>query len=230
MKVSRLRGLGAAAEARGHVVVIDVLRAFTTAACAISVGARRIVLVADADEALRLRTTLDRAVVVGEHEGRKIAGFDYGNSPAEILAQDLTGRTVILRSSSGTQGVVQASDATEILLGSLVVAHATELYLREHAHECTLLAMGSPFGGDGDEDDACADLLETRLRGERIDRATVLDRVRSSDAGQLALDPAADWIAPEDLAIACQLDRFDFALPVRRAGNLLVTEGWWPGA
>jgi 2-phosphosulfolactate phosphatase len=222
MHVHRLRTVSSAPSACGHVVVIDVLRAFTTAACALHRGAERIVLVAEPEEAFALRASIPRSVVAGEHRGRKIDGFDFGNSPHDVLAADLTGRTLILRSSSGTQGVVRASSAECVLLGSLVVASATVRHLREHAGVTSLLAMGSPFGGCGDEDDACADWLATHLSGAVPDTAEIVRRVRESDAGRLATNPAADWISPEDLAIAADVDRFDFAMPVRREDGRLV--------
>lgn len=201
--VHRARGIESAAGARGHVVVIDVLRAFTTAAYAFASGAERIVL-------------------VGEHEGRKIAGFDHGNSPAEIARTDLRGRVVVLRSSSGTQGVVGATRADAIVVASLVVAAATARWLATRARDVTLLAMGTPFGGDGLEDDACADHLEALLAGRAPDAARTRELVLASDAAKLALDPAVDWISPADLACALDVDRFDFALIVEREDGLWV--------
>lgn len=227
MKVTIARRIEHAPSARGHVVVIDVMRAFTTAAYALAAGAERVVLVGTPEEAFALRDRSDhdrdrRIVLVGESHGRKIAGFDHGNSPAEIERADLRGRVVVLRSSSGTQGVVQATNATAIALGSLVVASATVRWLRRHAAEATFLAMGSPYGGDGAEDDACAEWMAAQLRGAPIADDVTLARVRASDAAREALDPAVDWTSPADLACACAIDRFDFAMPVTREDGLLV--------
>ncbi len=222
MKITIAQRLPAAESARGHVVVIDVMRAFTTAAFAIHAGAERIVLVSGAEEAFATRSRLFRSVLVGEDRGRKIDGFDHGNSPAEMEGADLAGRTVILRSSSGTQGVVRARSADAVLLGSLVTASATVRYLREKAREVTFLAMGSPYSGEGSEDDACAELMAALLRGESADTARTIRAVRSSEAGRQALDPAVEWTSPEDLDRACALDRFDFALPVELEDGLLV--------
>ena len=220
--VHRARGIESAPGARGHVVVIDVLRAFTTAAYAFASGAERIVLVSGADEAFALRAAMPEAVLAGEHEGRKIAGFDHGNSPAEIARTDLRGKVVVLRSSSGTQGVVGATRASAIVLGSLVVASATSRWLLDRAGEVTLLAMGTPFGGDSLEDDACADHFESLLAARTPDPQRTRDRVLQSDAAKLALDPAADWISPADLDCALDIDRFDFAMVVERESGLWV--------
>lgn len=223
MLIERRRGIDAAASAQGHVVVIDVLRAFTTAAYALASGAREIVLVGTADLAFALRRRWPAAVLVGESGGRPIAGFDHGNSPAAMRSLDLHGRTVILRSSSGTQGVVRARSAARVFLGSLVVARATAECLRS-APRITLLAMGSVAGPDGPEDDACADYLQELLEGGAGDRDRARRVVRESPAALQALDPEIDWITPADLECALAVDCFTFAMPVRRDGDLLIAE------
>lgn len=222
LRVGIARRIAAAPRARGQVVVIDVMRAFTTAAYAVARGAERIVLVSGIDEAFELRARIGGSVLAGESAGRKIEGFDHGNSPAEIERADLSGRTVILRSSSGTQGVVESRAAEGRWLGSLVTASATARALRAIGGEVTLLAMGSPYSGEGAEDDACAEHLRALLLGERTDPERTLAAVRASEAGRQALDPAVDWTSASDLACACAIDRFDFALPVAREDGLLV--------
>lgn len=221
-RVVRASGLGAAAGARGAVVVIDVLRAFTTAAYAIAAGAGEVVLVATVEEAFALRAARwPGALLVGEVGGRPVAGFDHGNSPEAISALDLAGHRVILRSSSGTQGVARARGAASIWLGSLVTASATARAL-EAEPLVTLLACGAPDGPEGDEDEACADLLEARLAGRPCDQRAVVRRVEDSRAARLADDPRVDWITRGDVARAADLDRFGFALRVADEDGLRV--------
>jgi 2-phosphosulfolactate phosphatase len=216
-------GVEAASSARGHVVVIDVIRAFTTAAFAFASGATEIALVGTAEEAFALRERWRGAVLMGESGGRPIPGFDFGNSPAALLGQDLRGRRAILRTSSGTQGVVRATSADAVVLGSLVVAGATCRWLRaEGAEHGTLLAMGSAFGPDGPEDVVCATYLQALLRGEAADAAAAAREVRRSPAARLATQAGIDWISPDDLWCAVHVDRFDFAMPVERRGPLHV--------
>jgi 2-phosphosulfolactate phosphatase len=79
-------------------------------------------------------------------------------------------------------------------------------------------------GRDGDEDTACADYLAALLRGEPIDTAALVRRVRESDAGRLFADPADPVFPTSDLDLCTDLDRFDFALQVERRDGLLVME------
>jgi 2-phosphosulfolactate phosphatase len=223
MRVARVAGLAGARDVRGTVVVIDVLRAFTTAACALASGARAIELVATPAEGLARKAADPALVLVGEVGGRPIAGFDHGNSPECMSQLDLAGRTLVLRSSSGVQGALLASrTCAALFLGSFVTASATVRAARALAGDVTLVAMGSPEGPDGPEDEACAELLATLLADETPDHARLLRTAHASPAAQLALDPAVDWITSGDLALALALDRFDFAVQASLRDGVLV--------
>jgi len=226
MRVRRARGLTGARGARGTVVVIDVLRAFTTAAYACASGARAIELVGTPAEGFARKAAEPSLVLVGEVGGRPIAGFEHGNSPERMHTLALDGRTLVLRSSSGVQGALAALASCEALyLGSLVTAAATERAVRALGGEVTLVAMGaggSEIGLDGPEDDACAELLAARLEGRPFEWAALERLVRESPAARAALDPAESWISPGDLELALALDRLDFALRARLEGGRLV--------
>lgn len=225
MKVERRRGLAEAPHATGDVVVIDVLRAFTTAAFAFGSGASEIVLVSTPEETLELKQKYPRAKLCGEIGGRPIDGFDFGNSPAQIARANLKGRTLILRSTNGTQGVVLATKAERVWLGSLPVAGVTCELLAAKAKHVTLLALGSAFGSgelDGPEDDACGDLMEELLAGRTPDLARIREKIQNSPAGKRAVDPVVDWITPEDLECALDYDFFGFAMVMTREKGVCV--------
>jgi 2-phosphosulfolactate phosphatase len=211
-------------KATDTVVVIDVLRAFTTAAYAFAAGAVDIRPVATVEEALSLRAQNPGWLVMGEAGGRPVAGFDFGNSPAAFLDVDLSGRHLVQRTSAGTQGVVRSRNARRPLVASLVVARATAETIRRHAPETvTLVITGARPDRPGDEDAACADYLEALLTGTSFDRGTIMRRVRQSWAGRLftRADPA---FPAADLDCALDIDRFDFALEVRQWRGLHVIE------
>jgi 2-phosphosulfolactate phosphatase len=119
--------------ARGIVIVIDVIRAFTVAAYAYAGGASRLWLVRATDEAFALRKRELTSLLAGEVGGRLIPGFDLNNSPSVMAASDLRGRSIIQRTGAGTQGAVKAQDATHLLICSLVNARATAQHARELA-------------------------------------------------------------------------------------------------
>lgn len=211
MIVYRRSGLEGARAATGSAVIIDVFRAFTTAAFCIAAGAREVVLVGDHEQALSLKAADRSLFLTGEIGGRPIPGFDIGNSPSGIDGLDLSGRRVVQRTSAGTQGVVAAAGAGEIVLGSLVIAAATTRHLRGRG-EISLVAMGTHGGDDHGEDEICAAYLE-RLLGGAAPTPPIIP---------LAASGWPDWFPRRDAELALQLDRFDFALPVTREGGLLV--------
>ena len=216
MNVRITRFVEGARDATGHAVIVDVFRAFTTAAFCVAAGAREIVLVADQEQALALKREDPSLFLTGEIGGRPIPGFDVGNSPSAIERLDLNGRRVVQRTSSGTQGVVAATGARGIALGSFVTAQATVDHLRRVGDDVTIVAMGHNALAEADEDELCARYLEALLQGERPAPPTVFLE------GDHAAEGWPDWFPRRDAELACQVDRFDFALPVAREDGLLV--------
>jgi 2-phosphosulfolactate phosphatase len=80
-------------------VIIDVFRAFTTAAGALANGATKVIIVRDVEEALRLRAAGVRQLCMGQVGRRAPSGFDLGNSSFEASQADLDGRAIIQRTS-----------------------------------------------------------------------------------------------------------------------------------
>ncbi len=101
--------------ATGMVLVIDVLRAFSTAAYAFSRRAKAILLVSGVEKALILKTQIPNSKIMGEVGGLPPWGFDFGNSPTQIIEQELTGLTLIQRTGAGTQGAVRCVNADNLL-------------------------------------------------------------------------------------------------------------------
>lgn len=202
----------------GPVVVIDVLRAFTTAAYAFGAGASAIYLVATVEEALMLKADHPDVLAMGEDHGRRPDGFDFPNSPVAVSRADLAGRTMVQRTSAGTQGVVAAVDATRLWAASLVCASAT-------ARAVEASGLGDPSyvitgcfpdrsEDTGDDDRLTADLIERARTDRSIDASTaanqLLDTMEASRT--LALGPA--HCDPLDIEFASDVDRFDFAMEV----------------
>ncbi|MBA2317740.1 MAG: 2-phosphosulfolactate phosphatase [Euzebyales bacterium] len=206
--------LAGAGEATGVVVVVDVLRAFSTAAYALAAGAREIVCVATVEEALALRDQRPGTLVMGEVGGLPVGGFDLDNSPLGVRDRDLDGRTLVQRTTAGTQGVVRSRNADVLLAASFVCAEATVRHLRSlDPDEVTFVITGRDTR-DGDEDQACADWIAARLTGERPDPGPYLARVPTSDAGKRFADPADSDFPAADLDACCALDAVDLALRV----------------
>jgi 2-phosphosulfolactate phosphatase len=215
-----VEGVHGAREATGVVVVIDVMRAFTTAAYAFAAGAAEIALVASVEEALALR-----GFRMGEVGGRLIPGFDHSNSPSRLIGRRLQGRAV-LRTGSGTRCVAEATRATQIWLGSLVVASATIRALAGE-NEVTFVASGVP--NEGEEDVACAELMAARLQGIPYAPESAVATVRNSRAAARHRASDSDFPA-EDVDCAVAIDAFDFAMKAERSGSGWIAKRFHVGA
>ena len=210
-------------EASGFVVVVDVLRAFTTAAHAFNVGAEKILPVAGVEEAIQLRKRIPGSLIMGEVDGEKPAGFDFGNSPAAISVLDLSGRTLIQRTSAGTQGIVRAVNANHLFAASFVVAKATaEVILRCNPAVVSFVITGESAARDGDEDRACAEYIQAVVMNEVTDKSAYIERVGSSSAGRSFLNDRNQTFLRNDFVMSIQTDIFPFTLPVEWEDSLWV--------
>ena len=209
--------------ARETVVVIDVLRAFTTAAYAFLAGVRDIILVATVEEAFALKQANPELLLLGETDGLAVEGFDFSNSPSALLDENLRGATLVQRTSAGTQGVIRSKNAKRILVTGLCNASATVSYLERFEIEDLCLVETGVFGaGSGVEDSVCGDVLEALLSGHAVHRNNVVERVRQAPASRKFLDKSRSAFPLADLECAVNLDQFDFAMEVRREDERLV--------
>ncbi len=208
----------------GAAVIVDVMRAFTTAAYAFEAGAREIFLVGTVEEALSLRDCLG-ALAMGEVGGEPVPEFDLGNSPRQVRGRHLDDRIVVQRTSNGTQAVASCAEADPLLATSFVCAEATVRFLlNRQPARATFVVTGAQSDREGDEDHACAEYLAARVRGQRPDVRPYLERVRASDVGRhFARGGGSEHEhAPEDLELALEVDRFPRAMVVSRHGELAV--------
>jgi len=151
------------------VAVIDVLRACTTIAFALTRGCSSIIPVASVEAATSLAASLDKKVILlgGEREGKRIDGFDLGNSPAEYTAEIVKGKTLVLATTNGTRAMSMSEGAREILITSFVnmgsvVEHAAGL-----GDEGLTIVCAGKNNRFALEDAVCAGMVIERLCKDR---------------------------------------------------------------
>jgi 2-phosphosulfolactate phosphatase len=150
-------------------IVVDVIRATSTIAQALSSGYRRVLCVAEIEQARALRAELPDSVVGGERDAVRIEGFDVGASPREFLGPKA--ETLILSTTNGTRTIVTASErCDEVLIGSLLNLEAVVRAARERGEDVAVICAG--YKGAFAFDDAyCAGRIVQALDGERTDAA-----------------------------------------------------------
>ena len=212
-----------AEEAQGTTIIIDVFRAFTTAAIAFDRGAKEIVLFADPNDALDLHRKGVGDYLMGEVSGKKPDGFHFGNSPHEISDVDMTGKTLIQSTRAGTVGVEAATNAAEVFLGSFVVAQATVDAIRKESPSLvSIIAMGDQGVVRADEDEQCGIYLRNIMEDRKPDFNAVKSLIMTGGATQKFFDPEQPQYHPEDVTLALQADRYSFAMKISREDGLLV--------
>jgi 2-phosphosulfolactate phosphatase len=212
VEIVHLTGVDGARQARGTVVVIDVLRSFTVSAYALAGGARECLLVPTVAEARALHAGIPRSVISAEEEALPVPGIPISNSPTQVTTADLEGRTLIQRSSAGTTVMASIASADGLYAASLVVATATvKACTSSRPRVLTMVASA-----DHPEDHACAAYMEALIRGEQPDLDRLLQPLRDSERYARAV--RGDWpgFPPSDIELSLAVDRFDFAMPVTR--------------
>jgi 2-phosphosulfolactate phosphatase len=161
-------------------VVIDVLRATSSIATAISSGCRAVIPAGSRDEALCLRATHPEALLGGEIGGKKIDGFDLGNSPADFTRQAVEGREVIMSTSNGTKAILAARKGganpifTSSFLNLRAVARRVWAEMSAGKKDLTVVCSGS-LGRPSLEDFSCAGALAEAVLDLAGARSPALD-------------------------------------------------------
>ena len=217
MEIKILQLTEGAKKAKGLTVVIDVFRAFSTACYVFASGAEKIIPVEHVEEAVNLKKLMPKVVLLGERYERKVPGFDFGNSPTHILDQDLTGKTIVMTTSSGTKGIANASLSDEIITGSFVNADAIVRYIRlKNPSMVSLVCMGYEGRYPTQEDTYLAEYLQDKLLNKLTDFENMKQMLRIGDGARL-LDPANhEWSPSTDFELCLDPNRFDFVLKIEK--------------
>ena len=221
---SLLRG---AQTARGVTVAIDVFRAFTCAPLLFSLGIKESILVSTPREALELKKENSELILIGEVGGAPIEGFDFGNSPSQLLRHDpafFKGKTVVQRTSSGVQGAIAALDhSDEVLLGSFALAKSTVRYiLSKKPNRVSIVAMGWDLKENAPEDEWCASYIAHLLGSGDYDHIRAMREIIFNKETQKYLRREKPYFPPEDPILCLQRDMYEFVLRVSRSNTMIV--------
>jgi 2-phosphosulfolactate phosphatase len=186
-------------------IVVDVIRASSTIAQALSVGYRRVLCVSELEQARALRAELPDSVVGGERDAVRIEGFDVGASPREFL--EPRAETLILSTTNGTRSIVTAAERCEmVLIGSLLNLDAIVRAAHERGEDVAVICAG--YKGAFALDDAyCAGRFVQLLEAERSDAAVAAEVIAAAYSDALTGLNARTYGPPgleEDIAFCAR--------------------------
>lgn len=221
MDIEILQLLEGAQKSRGLTVIIDVFRAFSTACYAYGGNIRRIYPVGGLEKAYQLKQQNPEYILVGERNEQKPEGFDFGNSPSQLLKGDLSGKTMVHTTSSGTQGIANATNAEEILTGSFVNAQAIINYIRkQNPAKVSLVCMGYSCQYPTDEDTLLAVYIKNELEGVPNNFPAMVEQIRKGDGARFFAPEKQEWAPVADFDLCLSLNRFNFVLKVEQENGL----------
>ncbi len=223
------------AHAKGkHVVIIDVLRASSTIVHACENGVERIIPVAQVEDATKLIPTLDRkkTLLGGEREGKKIEGFDLGNSPIEYARNVVKGKTLIFSTSNGTVAIAQSSPADEIVIGCFLnVSAVVKHVLAARPKKVAILCSGN-LRQLSLEDFVCGGLMVRKLEESFRGKLTLNDAAVAASALAESMDDVGGVVRisshgqvlaelgfADDLEFCSKIDKYD-TVPIVADGRI----------
>jgi len=222
MHIQILQLIEGARAAKGLTVIIDVFRAMTVEAYVIQNGAADLIPMGSIDEAYAYRDAHPGTVLMGERGGAKCPGFDYGNSPLAVKNVNFTGKTVVHTTSAGTQGVANATGATEMLTGALVNAKAVAEYIKSSgAEDVSLVCMGLAGKEPTREDTLCAEYIKALVEGTSIDLKRGIEECKQT-SGAKFFDPNNPIFPEEDFWLSVEADKFPFVLHIEEGPDGLM--------
>lgn len=204
--------------ATGLAVIIDVFRAFTVEPYLISNGAQKLIPVADKQIAYDYKKETINYILIGERDGIKLPGFDYGNSPSQIENVDFSGKIVVHTTSCGTQGIAGAINAKEIITGSLVNAKAiTKYIIKNNIDEVSLVTLAKDGYPPFDEDVLCAKYIKNMLENKNdLDMNSEIEKLKTTTGSKFFNTEKQSDFPEKDFYLCTELNKFDFILKVNK--------------
>ena len=126
------------------VVVVDVLRASASIIRALKNGSRGIIPTQSVGEATELAHSLGRENILlcGERGGKRIDGFDLGNSPQEFTRKMVNDKILIFATTNGSRAIAGAQGARSVLVGSFLNSKTLLSHLSKLDSDLAIICAG----------------------------------------------------------------------------------------
>ena len=122
------------------VVIIDILRATSCMTTAFAHGIDSITPFAKLEDCIAMKAK--GYFTAGERDGKKVDGFDLGNSPFEYMEEKLKGKKIAFTTTNGTLAIAKVIEAREIIIGSFLNLSAVTSHLLESNNKVLLVCAG----------------------------------------------------------------------------------------
>lgn len=142
-----------------NVVVIDVLRTSTTMITGLANGAKEVIPTESvANAGIIGRNSQGKALLCGEKNGKRIEGFNLGNSVKEYAEETVKGKSLIFSSTNGTPALIKSKFSRSCIVAGFVNINRVAKYLSEMGQDFVILCAGRDEEFSL-EDTVCAGML-----------------------------------------------------------------------
>lgn len=205
-------------EAVGIAVIIDVFRAFSVEPYIINNGAKKLIPVGDKEIAYNLKEKNKDYILIGERNGIKLPGFDYGNSPTQIENVDFSGKVVIHTTSCGTQGIVNAINADEIITGSFVNVFAIVKYIKQRGYkDVSLVSLARIEEEPFPEDQLLAKYIKALLKNDTFSNLEErINELKNTSGAKFFNSSMQENFPNKDFYLCTEVNKFEFILKVKK--------------
>ena len=153
------------------VVVIDVLRATSTINTLLFLGADHVRPIGSLEECRSLKD--QDYIIMAERLGKKVDGFDYGNSPTKLSEKDIREKKVAIATSNGSKAIIKSEGSEETILCSFLNINSVINFIETYESDVILLCSGW-LGKTNLEDTLCAGGIIAGLENFKIESDTAL--------------------------------------------------------
>jgi 2-phosphosulfolactate phosphatase len=210
------------------VVIVDILRATSCITTALASGIQSITPFALLEDCRGMKT--QGYFTTGERDGKKVEGFDLGNSPFEYMSEKLRGEKIAFTTTNGTVAISKSLKAKEILIGSFLNLSAVATHIRR-SHDNVLIVCAGWKGRFNLEDTLFAGALIESLEGVveyecdapqaaehlyKLAKANMIDFLK--DASHVKRLAALNIV--EDIKFCLTIDKYDI-VPVVKEGVIV---------
>ncbi|WP_425364564.1 2-phosphosulfolactate phosphatase [Candidatus Tisiphia endosymbiont of Mystacides longicornis] len=194
------------------IVVIDVFRAFTTAAYVLDHNPVTYILASDSAVVSRLISNFNNPVLIGKSEKGANLIYDVPNSPTRVQDITIVGKNVLHRTAAGASGILLAKEANIVLAAGFINASATAEYIKTLPNtEIIIIPMGHEGNTPSLEDNICAEYIKALIHGKKLELIKFLP-ILQEGSGKYFFSQDQWQYPKEDFFRCLEVDRFNFII------------------
>tara|TARA_B100001094_G_scaffold164972_1_gene159731 strand:+ start:723 stop:1397 length:675 start_codon:yes stop_codon:yes gene_type:complete len=216
-----IQGATQAVKRKDAIIIVDTIRASTTYVNAFGSGVEKIVPCASREDLLIRLEKYPNSVRSGERQCKKIEGYEYGSSPKEMSAINLTGKTMLSSTTNGSRMVVASNGSPCVVMGSFCNATAVVNHLKNQNRDVTIVCSGR-LGEEVIEDNICAEYLqwgfENDFTGFRLDQKEIYNLCLTSPSYRMLKSAGLE----SDFDFCMKIDSHDFVPILDDDGFILL--------